>query len=193
MKKSLNIFVVAAALMVAQACGKSEKNKEENASTETAVTAVAVTVPTLAEKRAKIEKARAEREEARKMALEERWKTTPTYTDEEGMIVYYKAEVSPSFVGGDAAMSKYLNDNIKYPEAAKAQEAEGTVFVDFIVATDGSVRNVVATDAAGEDVDQTLRDEAIRVVSSMPKWTPGRQHGKPVHVSYSLPITFQIN
>ena len=79
------------------------------------------------------------------------------------------------------------------PEAAKAQEAEGTVFVDFIVATDGSIRNVVATDAAGEDVDQTLRDEAIRVVSSMPKWTPGRQHGKPVHVSYSLPITFQIN
>ena len=188
MKKSFNIFVLAAALMVAQACGKSEKSKDEYASTETAVT-----VPTLAERRATIEKLRAEREEARRIALEERLKTTPTYTDEGGMIVYYKAEESPSFVGGDAALSKYLNDNIKYPEAAKAQELEGTVFVDFIVSADGSVRNVVATDDAGEDVDQTLRDEAIRVVSSMPKWSPGRQHGKPVHVSYSLPITFQIN
>ncbi len=193
MKKSLNIFVMAAALMVAQACGKSEKNKDEYATTETGATAVAVAVPTLAEKRAKIEKLRVEREEQRRIAFEERFKTTPTYTDEGGMIVYYKAETAPSFVGGDAAMSKYLNDNVKYPEEAKAQELEGTVFVDFIVATDGSVRNVVATDAAGEDVDQALRDEAIRVVSSMPKWTPGRQHGKPVHVAYSVPITFQIN
>lgn len=194
MKKSLNILVVAVALMVAQACGKSEKNKEEFAANETpAVEVAAVSVPTLAEKRAIIEKKRVERAEQRRLAFEEMIRTTPTYTDSEGYIVYNKAEVSPSFKGGDDAMSKFLNDNIVYPETAKEEGLEGTVFVDFIVATDGTVRQVVVTDAPGEEVDQRLRDEAIRVVRSMPKWVPGRQHGKPVHVSYSLPITFMLH
>lgn len=194
MKKSLNIFVVAVALMVAQACGKSEKNQEELAANTTpAVEVAAVSVPTLAEKRAIIEKKRVERAEQRRIAFEEMIRTTPFYTDSEGYIVYNKAEVSPSFKGGDDAMSKFLNDNIVYPETAKEEGLEGTVFVDFIVATDGSVRQVVVTDAPGEDVDQRLRDEAIRVVRSMPKWVPGRQHGKPVHVSYNLPVTFMLH
>jgi periplasmic protein TonB len=66
------------------------------------------------------------------------------------------------------------------------------VFVDFIVVANGSVREVMTTDMPGEEIDQSLRDEAIRVVSNMPKWVPGRQHGKPVDVKFSLPITFRM-
>lgn len=194
MKKSFNIFVLACALMVVQACGsKSKENNEENAATETpAVEAADVTELTAAEKRTKLEKDRAERAEKRRIEFEQLAKITPTYTDSEGRVVYNKAEVDPSFNGGEEAMIKYLNDNIKYPDDAKEKGVEGTVFVDFIVAEDGSVREAVVTDAPGEEVDQSLRNEAIRVVTSMPKWVPGRQRGKPVNVKFSLPVTFQM-
>jgi TonB family protein len=95
-------------------------------------------------------------------------------------------------VGGDEAMMKYLKENIVFPKDAEDKGLEGTVFVDFIVLEDGSVLEVSVEDAPGEEVDQSFRDEAIRVVNSMPKWTPGHQGGKPVDVKFSLPITFQI-
>ena len=87
-------------------------------------------------------------------------------------------------------MMKYLNDNMTYPKDAEEKGVEGNVFVDFIVAADGSVREAAVTDAPGEEVDQSLRNEAIRVVTGMPKWVPGRQRGKAVDVKFSLPVTF---
>ncbi|MEJ0054998.1 MAG: energy transducer TonB [Bacteroidota bacterium] len=86
-------------------------------------------------------------------------------------------------------MAKYLSDNLMYPETAKQDEVEGTVFVDFVVGQDGAVRNVVTTD---DGVDQSLRMEAIRVVSNMPKWVAGKQGGKAVPVYYNVPITFVL-
>lgn len=194
MKKSLNIFALAIAIVVAQACGSKSKNNEEYATTETPVVkATEVSQLTVAEKRAKLEKKRAAQEEKRRLAYEQAAKANPTYKDSEGNVVYNKAESNPSFTGGDKAMMKYLNDNIVYPSDAKEKGVEGTVFVDFIVASNGSVREAAVSDAPGEDVDQSLRDEAIRVVTSMPKWVPGRQRGAPVNVKYSLPISFQMN
>lgn len=194
MKKSLNIFVLAVALMIAQACGsKSEKMSEESEeSVATETSAVETDELTLAEKRAKIEKETAEREEKRRIEFEEQAKTTPTYTDSDGNIVYNKAEVDPSYNGGKKAMMEYLRDNIKFPKEAEEKGIEGTVFVDFIIAANGTVREVGVTDAPGEEVDQSFRAEAIRVVTSMPKWVPGRQHGKAVQVRFSLPVTFQL-
>lgn len=194
MKKNLNIFVLAVALMVTQACGpKSKESSEENEATETpAVKAAEASELTVTEKRAKLEKDRAERAEKRRIEFENRAKVTPTYTDSEGKVIYNKAEVDPSFIGGEKSMMKYLKDNINYPKEAEEKGIEGTVFVDFIVAADGSVREAVVTDAPGEEVDQSLRNEAIRVVTSMPKWVPGRQRGKPVDVRFSLPVTFQM-
>lgn len=194
MKKTLNIFVLAVAFMVAQACGsKSEKMSEESEeSVATETSAVETDELTLAEKRAKIEKETAEREEKRRIEFEEQAKTTPTYTDSDGNIVYNKAEVDPSYNGGKKAMMEYLRDNIKFPKEAEEKGIEGTVFVDFIIAANGTVREVGVTDAPGEEVDQSFRAEAIRVVTSMPKWVPGRQHGKAVQVRFSLPVTFQM-
>ena len=211
MKKTLNIFVLAVALMVAQACGlKSEKTSEESVESEESVGADAMeatessavgeeAVLTVAERRAKVEKERvnvekqtAERTEKRRIEFEEQAKNSPTYTDSEGNIVYNKAEVDPSFTGGHKAMMQYLNSNIKFPKEAEEKGIEGTVFVDFIVSAKGNVREVKVSDAPGEEVDQSFRDEAIRVVTAMPKWVPGRQHGKAVEVRFSLPIAFQM-
>jgi TonB family protein len=143
--------------------------------------------------RATLEKVMAERAARRKAEYEALILITPFYTDAEGFIVFNKAETNPTFVGGDEAMDKFLKENVVYPTEAKDKGVEGTVFVDFIVAASGKVRAVAVTDAPGEEVDQSLRDEAIRVVTSMPTWVPGRQRGKAVDVKYSVPVSFVMN
>lgn len=70
---------------------------------------------------------------------------------------------------------------------------EGTVFVDFIVGAKGVIREVVATDVTNDEMDQSLKAEAIRVVTAMPNWVAGTQHGKAVDTSFSVPITFQLS
>lgn len=191
MKKNLNLFVLAIVLMLAQACGPKTEKNEEPIATETP-DVKEVTALTVAEKRAKLEREKSERLELRRIEFEKQAKLTPTFTDAEGKVVFIISEVAPSFNGGDKAMMEYLRDNIEFPKEAEEKGIEGTVFVDFIVAESGSVRQVEVTDATSDDVDQSFRTEAIRVVSSMPKWVPGRQHGKPVDVKFSIPITFQM-
>lgn len=198
MRKILNMVLFATSLIVAQACGsKSTENNDMSSTHEDSIANQmdaknAEVKLTLAEKRVELQKQIAMREERRRLEFEERIKTSPTYLNADGKMIYNKAEIDPSFVGGKDAMMKYLNDNIQYPKDAQEEELEGTVFVDFIVTETGDVREVVVTDAPGEEVDQRFRDEAIRVVTAMPKWVPGKQRGKPVAVNYSLPITFQI-
>lgn len=191
MKTSLNIFVVGVALVVAQACGSKSETAASEADSVSVTSENEVTL-TVAEKRAKLEELRAATAERRRIAYEELILKTPYYTNPQGVVVFNKVEVAPTFVGGDDAMMKYLNDNIVFPKDAEEKGLEGTVFVDFVIGANGTVREVVVTDAPGEEVDQSFRDEAIRVVTSMPKWAPGRQNGKPVDVNYSLPVTFRL-
>ena len=121
-------------------------------------------------------------------------KTSPTFKDASGKVVYNKAEIDPSFVGGDKEMLKYLRANLKYPEAAQDNDIEGTVFVDFIVDQSGNVHEVIASHIVGELVELTLQEEAVRVVSSMPKWFPVvREENQLVHSSvFRLPSSLQI-
>jgi protein TonB len=188
MKNYLKIIALAIVLVTTQACGPEAKKEE----TATAPEAEKVVVLSVAEKRAKLEKEKTERAEKRKIEIERLAKLSPTYKDAKGNVVFLISEVAPSFKGGDDAMVKFLNDNVKFPKEAQEKEIEGTVFVDFIVAANGIVRQVEVTDETNEDVDQSFRDEAIRVVSSMPAWVAGRQHGKAVDVKFSIPITFQM-
>jgi TonB family protein len=89
-------------------------------------------------------------------------------------------------------LRKYLKENLKYPAEARTKGIEGTVFVDFVIDEKGNVREVVATDVVGENVDLSLKEESVRVVASMPGWKAGLQHGKAVDASFSIPITFEI-
>jgi protein TonB len=189
MKSNLNILVLSIIMIAVQACGPDSKKDESVAVVESESKAVVLTV---AEKKAKLDKERAERVEARKIEIAKLAKVSPTYVDAKGNTVFIISEVMPSFNGGEDAMMDYLNDNVKFPKDAQDKGIEGTVFVDFVIAANGIVRDVEVTDATSEDVHQSFRNESIRVVSSMPAWVPGRQHGKAVDVKFSIPITFQI-
>ena len=189
MKKSLNVLMLVIALVAVQACGS--KSKETKDISTVSVTGKNV-VMTSAEKKARLEKERTERAEQRRTELEKLVKTQLTYIDAKGNIVYNKAEEDPLFSGGDGAMVQYLRDNLKFPEEARKKDLEGTVFVDFVIGKNGIVREVAVTDEIYSEVDMSFIHEAIRVVTSMPKWQPGRQHGKPVDVKFSIPITFEM-
>lgn len=98
-------------------------------------------------------------------------------------------EDMPQYPGGDAALMQYLTKNIKYPQIAKENGISGVVYVSFIVDKSGNVTEVKVV----RGVDSFLDKEAIRVVSSLKGYTPGKQRGKPVPVQFTLPIRFQLN
>ena len=98
-------------------------------------------------------------------------------------------EVKPSFKGGDAnAFAQWAYGQIKYPKQAKADKAQGRVLVQFTIGTDGTVRDIHVLRGVRDDLDA----EAVRVVSSSPKWEPGKQDGKPVPVSFTFPVVFKL-
>lgn len=106
-------------------------------------------------------------------------------------IPYQIVEQKPTFNGGDARdFSKWVNSQIIYPEDARASGAQGRVIVQFTVEPDGSLSNVDVLKSSGTP---SLDAEAVRVVSSSPKWEPGRQEGNAVRVVYSYPIVFRNN
>ena len=99
------------------------------------------------------------------------------------------AEHMPSFEGGTEAMIKYIVKTTKYPASARRLTLEGTVFVRFVVMTDGSIEQVEVVRGFHPDCDK----EAIRVISKMPKWIAGSQNGKPVNVRMVVPIKFKLS
>ena len=106
--------------------------------------------------------------------------------DENG--VYQIVEEMPQYPGGEEAMMEYVAKNIVYPQEAQNKGISGRVFVSFIVEKDGSVSNVNVQRGIGGGCDE----EAVRVISAMPKWKPGKQDGNPVRVSYMMPITYKL-
>ena len=102
--------------------------------------------------------------------------------------VYNSVEKMPEFPGGEQAMLDYVSKNVVYPEEAINKGIAGRVFVSFIVEKDGSVNEVEVMRGIGGGCDE----EAVRVVKSMPKWKPGKMKGKPVRVSYMMPIIFKL-
>jgi protein TonB len=108
--------------------------------------------------------------------------------EEETAEVFFIVEDMPEFPGGEAALRAYIANSIKYPVIAQENGVQGKVYVTFVVGKDGSVSD--AKIARG--VDPSLDKEALRVVNTLPKWKPGKQRGKPVNVSYTVPINFQL-
>ena len=94
----------------------------------------------------------------------------------------------PSFPGGPSALNQYLSSNVKYPVVAQENGVQGRVVVSFVVERDGSITDVKVV----RSVDPSLDREASRVVSSMPKWIPGKQNGSPVRVKYNVPVSFKL-
>ena len=114
---------------------------------------------------------------------------TSTAQTKKNNMVFDVVEVMPQYPGGQIAMLKYIMENIKYPEQAMKEGIQGRVAVRFIVEKDGSISDVKPI----LSVHPLLNKEAVRVVESMPKWTPGKQNGKPVRVRFNVPVMFKLN
>lgn len=108
---------------------------------------------------------------------------------EEEAIPFALVETKPMFQGGDANnFSRWVATHLQYPEIAKENGVQGKVTLQFTVNTDGTVSNVKVL----RGVDASLDKEAVRLVSSSPKWTPGKQRDRAVKVSYTFPVIFQL-
>ncbi len=102
--------------------------------------------------------------------------------------VFLVVEEEPEFPGGLDALSKFIADNIKYPQLAKENNITGRVFVSFVVEKDGRVGQVKIL----RDIGGGCGNEAVRVVKMMPKWKPGKQRGKAVRSQFNLPVNFDL-
>jgi protein TonB len=103
--------------------------------------------------------------------------------------IFTFVEQPPTFPGGEEALAKYLGKNIRYPRVAQENGISGTVFVQFVVDSEGNIKDVKTV---GAKKGGGLEEEAIRVVKTMPKWKAGRQNGRQVSVQFNLPIRFTL-
>jgi protein TonB len=97
-------------------------------------------------------------------------------------------EVMPAFPGGEAAMMQYIGSHIHYPELAKESNVQGTVYITFVVNKNGEITDIETKRGIGSGCEE----EAMRVVKSMPHWTPGLMNGNAVRVQYILPVKFSL-
>ena len=102
--------------------------------------------------------------------------------------VFDKVDEMPHFPDGMAGLMQYLSTNVRYPKDAKESGTQGSVIVSFIVEKDGSISNAKVTKPTYSSLDE----EALRVVSAMPKWVPGKQNGEAVRVKYAVPVSFRL-
>ena len=98
-------------------------------------------------------------------------------------------EEMPEYIGGVEKSYEYLGDNINYPEQAKDFSIQGKVFVQFVVWKDGTIKDVKVV----KGPHRLLNEEALRVITKMPSWKPGKQRGKNVNARFTLPIKFKID
>ena len=119
-------------------------------------------------------------------------KYTPVEVEEEEVDeqqIFTIVEENPEFPGGMAECYKWINKNLNYPTISAENGVQGRVTVNFVVNADGSIVDVKVL----RGVDPYLDKEAVRVVSKMPKWKPGKQRGKAVRCSFNLPVRFKLN
>ena len=114
-------------------------------------------------------------------------KTIVTEAPEEEQ-VFDMVEQKPQFPGGDAEMYAWLSKNLRYPVIAQENGIQGRVVCQFVVGSDGSIREIKVL----RGLDPSCDKEAVRAIQAMPKWIPGRQNGKAVAVRYTLPVMFRL-
>ncbi len=114
---------------------------------------------------------------------------TETNTTPKTPEIFTIVEKMPQFIGGEKARLKYLRDNLNYPSIDKSAGIEGTVYLKFLINKKGEIKKVKILRGVSETIDR----EAVRVVKAMPNWSPGKQRGKTVNVSYNFRISFKLN
>jgi len=103
--------------------------------------------------------------------------------------IYKSVEHMPQFPGGDAALVKWLSSHMKYPAMAAENNVQGKVIMQFVVDKTGKVTRAKVARSSG---DESLDNEALRLCTALPDFTPGSQNGQPVSVWYTMPVTFKL-
>lgn len=188
MIKNLSAITIIAAVLSMTSCGG--RNEQDKPKAEQEVVPIVQVQKGATERHARVGMNTTKIAEERRIAITKIAEVAPFYKSEEGTLIYYRSETIPTYTGGDTAIALFIEENLQYPPSMKGQE--GTIFVDFIINANGSIRNVKATDSTFAGDDEAFRKEALRLVNLMPRWIPGRQQGKVVDVQYSVPITFLI-
>lgn len=109
--------------------------------------------------------------------------------EDDDSFLFVEYETDPEFPGGLAALYKFLEDSVQYPEEARKEGISGRVYVTFTVEVDGSITNVMLL----RDIGGGCGQEAVRVVKLMPRWEPGKYKNKPVAMNFNLPISFNLS
>ena len=172
------ILAVAGALLVTiflSACNDSTNSSKSDKS-EVATKDTATTTVTKTKKRGKVSASMAAGDSKEKVKK-----------DKDG--VYTTPEVMPAYPGNNDALANYINTNLQYPEQAIDNNVEGTVHVQFVVDKNGNVSDVKTI---GNKLGYGLDEEAVTVVSKLPKWTPGKVNGKNVNTRVTIPITYKL-
>ncbi len=113
----------------------------------------------------------------------------PDSQDLPGETIYVTAEKMPSFNNSDfSAFRQFVQENLSYPEEARVKGIEGRVFVQFVVSSEGYVKNVKVI----QGIHPLLDAEAVRVIQSSPQWTPGENRGERVAVRLTMPVDFNL-
>lgn len=115
---------------------------------------------------------------------------TPLFSDSS---IFIEIETQPEFPGGVDSISSFIVKNVKYPKEALKKEIQGRVLISFVVNAEGYVEDVKPLLPPEKWLGYGLEEEAVRIVSAMPRWTPGIQDGKKVKVRYTLPIYFTLD
>jgi TonB family protein len=116
-------------------------------------------------------------------------KQAPAPVKNKNREIFTSVENPPVFKGGEKALAEFLSKNIHYPAAAVKKGVGGTVYIRFVVESDGSIRDIKNV---GQPVGYGLEEESIRVVKQMPDWEPGKQNGQLVAVEFNLPIKYSL-
>jgi protein TonB len=127
--------------------------------------------------------------ETRKAETDAYLSGTPASSVEKNEEVLTIAETMPEFPGGDKALYDFLKERIRYPAAAVESSVQGTVYVSFIVETNGALSHINVVKGIGSGCDE----EAVRAVSEMPQWKPAKQGGKAVRLMMNLPVQFRLD
>ena len=114
---------------------------------------------------------------------------TPATAPSDTTQVYQAVEQMPEFPGGSNGLMTYLRNSIIYPQEARDANIQGKCFVTFVVDSNGKIKDARVQKSSG---NEALDKESVRVVESMPRWTPGKQNGKNVAVQYTLPIMYRL-
>lgn len=186
MKKIYSIAMIAACAMMVFSCKNNNAKGGDEAIPEPAQDAVEAVDQAADAAKAAVQEGAKALEDAAQEASDRAGEALEKLGD---IVPYTSVEVKPTFNGGDAdAFVKYVQQNLKYPQRAIENEEQGRVTVNFVVDENGKIKNAKVV----KGVSELLDAEALRVINSAPAWTPAKQGGKNVPVTYSIPVVFAL-